>query len=98
MLCKLHCLKARLRLLCNENERHSSLNFVSQQLKLCNIFIFGIANYSPEFPVASMGFSNVMSKKMVGKIDLWYKIKKASPTINKKSECHGDVDVCITQF
>ena len=37
MLCNLHCLKARLRLLCNKYQRHSSLNLVSQQLKLCNI-------------------------------------------------------------
>ena len=43
MLCNLHCLKARLRLLCNKYQPHSSLNLVSQQLKLCNIFIFGMA-------------------------------------------------------
>ena len=43
MLCNLCCLKTRLRLLCNKYQRHSSLKLVSQQLKLCNIFIFGIA-------------------------------------------------------
>ena len=43
MLCNLCCLKTRLRLLCNKYQRHSSLNLVSQQLKLCNIFIFGMA-------------------------------------------------------
>ena len=43
MLCNLHCLKARLRLLCNKYQRRSSLNLVSQQPKLCNIFIFGMA-------------------------------------------------------
>ena len=41
-LCNLCCLKTRLRLLCNKYKRHSSLNLVSQQLKLCNIFIFGM--------------------------------------------------------
>ena len=46
MLCNLHCLKARLRLLCNKYQRHSSLNLVSQQLKLCDIFIFGMAYWS----------------------------------------------------
>ena len=46
MLCSLHCLKARLRLLGNKYQRHSSLNLVSQQLKLCNIFIFGMVYYS----------------------------------------------------
>ena len=46
MLCSLHCLKARLRLLCNKYHRHSSLNLVSQQLKLCKIFIFGIAYFT----------------------------------------------------
>ena len=46
MLCNLHCLKARLRLLCNKYQWHSSLNLVSQQLKLCNIFIFGMAYWS----------------------------------------------------
>ena len=30
-------------MLCNKYQRHSSLNLVSQQLKLCNIFIFGMA-------------------------------------------------------
>ena len=29
--------------MCNKYERHSSVNHVSQQLKLCNIFIFGMA-------------------------------------------------------
>ena len=43
LLCNLHSLKARLRLLCNKYQRHSSLNLVSRQLKLCNIFIFGMA-------------------------------------------------------
>ena len=43
MWCNLHCLKARLRLLCNKYHWHSSLNLVSGQLKLCNIFIFGMA-------------------------------------------------------
>ena len=43
ILCNLHCLKARLRLLFNKFQRHSSLNLVSQQPKLCNIFIFGMA-------------------------------------------------------
>ena len=43
MLCNLCCLKARLRLLCNKYQQHSSLNSVSQQLKLCNMFIFGMA-------------------------------------------------------
>ena len=32
MLCNLHCLKARLSLLCNKYQWHSSLNLVSQQL------------------------------------------------------------------
>ena len=32
-----------LRLLCNKYQRQSSLNLVSQQLKLCSIFIFGMA-------------------------------------------------------
>ena len=32
----------RLRLLCNKLSLHSSLNLVSRQLKLCDIFIFGI--------------------------------------------------------
>ena len=40
MLGNLHCLKARLRLLCNKYQRHSSLSLVSQQLKLCNILDF----------------------------------------------------------
>ena len=48
MLCNLHCLKARLRLLCNRYQRHSSLNLVSQQLKLHNIFIFGMAHANVE--------------------------------------------------
>ena len=39
MKSSLHCLKARLRLKCNKNQWHSSLNLVSQQLKLCKIFI-----------------------------------------------------------
>ena len=43
ILCNLCCLKTRLRLLCNKFQQHSSLNLVSQQLKLCNIFIFGMA-------------------------------------------------------
>ena len=43
ILCNLCCLKTRLRLLCNKYQRHSSLNLVSQQPKLCNIFIFGMA-------------------------------------------------------
>ena len=43
MLCNLWCLKTRLRLLSNKYQKHSSLNLVSQQLKLCNIFIFGMA-------------------------------------------------------
>ena len=52
MLCNLHCLKARLRLLCNKYQQHSSLNLVSQQRKLCNIFIFGME--FPVFPKKSM--------------------------------------------
>ena len=48
MLCDLYCLKTRLRLLCNKDQRHSSLNLVSQLLKLCNIFIFGMT-YCPRF-------------------------------------------------
>ena len=44
MLFNLYCLKTRLRLQCNTSyQRHSSLNLVSQQLKLCNIFVFGMA-------------------------------------------------------
>ena len=43
MLCNLHCLKARLKLLCNKYQLYSSLNLISQQLKLCNIFIFRMA-------------------------------------------------------
>ena len=43
MLCNLCCLKTRLRLLCDKHQRHSSLNLVSQELELCNIFIFGMA-------------------------------------------------------
>ena len=46
MVCNLYCLKARLKLLCNELSTASSLNLVSRQLKLCNIFIFGIAHSS----------------------------------------------------
>ena len=42
MLCNLCCLKTRLRLLCNKYQGHSSLNLVLQQLKLCNILIFGM--------------------------------------------------------
>ena len=38
IICNLHCLKVRLRLPCNKYQRHSSLNLVSQQLKLCNIY------------------------------------------------------------
>ena len=45
MLCNLCCLKTRLRLLCNKYQWHSSLNLASQQLKLCNIFIFGMAYF-----------------------------------------------------
>ena len=45
MLCNLCCLKTRLRLLCNKYQQHSSLNLVSQQLKLCNILIFGMAYF-----------------------------------------------------
>ena len=45
MSCNLHCLKARLRLLCNKYQRYGSLNLVSQQLRLCNTFIFGMAYY-----------------------------------------------------
>ena len=45
MLCNLHCLKARLRLLGNKYQRHSSPNLVSQQLKSCDIFIFGMAYF-----------------------------------------------------
>ena len=37
MLCNLYCLKARLRLLCNELSTASSLNLISRQLKLRNI-------------------------------------------------------------
>ena len=51
MLCNLHCLKARLKLLCNKYQWHGSLNLVLQQLKLCNIFIFEIAYYIPEFEI-----------------------------------------------
>ena len=43
MLYNLCCLKTRLRLPSNKYQQHSSLNLVSQQLKLCNIFIFGMA-------------------------------------------------------
>ena len=43
ILCNLDCLQARLRLLCNKYQQYSSLNLVSKQLKLCNIFIFGMA-------------------------------------------------------
>ena len=43
MLCNLCCLETRIRLLCNKYQRHSSLNLVSQQLKLCNTSIFGMA-------------------------------------------------------
>ena len=39
MLCNLDCLKARLRLLCNELSTASSLNLVSRHLNLRNIFI-----------------------------------------------------------
>ena len=46
MLCNLRCLKTRLRLLCNKYQLHSSLNLVSRQLKLCNIFIFGMAYWT----------------------------------------------------
>ena len=42
MLCNLRCLKARLRLLYNNYQRHSSLNLVLTQLKLSNIVIFGM--------------------------------------------------------
>ena len=48
MLCNLCCLKTRLRLLCNKYQRHSSVNLVLQQLKLCNIFIFGMAYWRCE--------------------------------------------------
>ena len=45
MLCNLYCLKARLKRLCNELSTTSSPNLVSRQLKLCDIFIFGMAYY-----------------------------------------------------
>ena len=44
MLCNLRCLKVRLRLLCNKLS--SSLSLVSRQLKLCKVFIFGMAYYT----------------------------------------------------
>ena len=43
ILCDLHCLKAKLRLPCNKYQQLSSLNLISQQLKFCNILIFGMA-------------------------------------------------------
>ena len=46
MLFNSYCLKTRLRLLIN-HQRHSSLNPFSIQLKLCNIFIFGMAYCIP---------------------------------------------------
>ena len=51
MLCNLCCLKTRLRLLSNKYQQHSSLNLVSQQFKLCNIFIFGMAYCLPNIVV-----------------------------------------------
>ena len=47
MLCNLCCLETRLRLLSNKYQQHGSLNLVSQQLKLCNIFIFGMVYWVP---------------------------------------------------
>ena len=41
-----YSLKARLRVKCNKKQWHSSLNLVSQQIKLCNIFIFEMAYQS----------------------------------------------------
>ena len=43
MLCDLYCLKARLKLRYNELSKANSMNLVSRQVKLCNIFIFVIA-------------------------------------------------------
>ena len=41
----LQCLKARLRLLCNKYQRHSSLNLVSGQIKLCHIYFRNGVSY-----------------------------------------------------
>ena len=49
MLCNLPCVKARLRLLCNKLSVDSSLCHVSGQLKLCNIFILGMAYLTPKY-------------------------------------------------
>ena len=57
MLCNLHCLKARLRLLCNKYQRHSSLSLVLGQLKLCNIFIFGMTYCNIVFRLLSLCYT-----------------------------------------
>ena len=71
MLCNLCCLKTRLRLLCEKNRLLSSLNLVSQQLKLCNIFIFGMAYLHYSFllrhdPIVlcSLGIGALTSQKL----------------------------------
>ena len=43
MLCNLSCLKRSSGCCAISYQRHSSLNLVLRQLKLCNIFIFGMA-------------------------------------------------------
>ena len=44
MLCNLRCLKTRLGLLCNKSSMAQQPEPLSRQLKLCNVFTFGMAH------------------------------------------------------
>ena len=60
MLCNVCCLKGRLRLMCNQ--WHNSLNLVSKQLELCNIFTRRARESILELDISPLTADDVVDK------------------------------------
>ena len=75
--------------MCNKYQRHSSLNLVSQQLKLCNIFIFGM--------VYSFTWSRYKYVEVRGVENEDGTPKKRLSNVQEKTPA-GELITCLKQF
>ena len=94
VLCNLHCLKVNLRLLCNKYQQHNSLNLVSQQLKLCDIFIFGMAYLACK--IFSVNFRMVYLTQFSSEFNCLVKIQVIRLTDNIQTK--GSLKIKQTAF
>ena len=91
MLCNLHCLKARLRLLCNKYIRQSSLNLVSQYLKLRYIFIFGMA-----YGKRGFGYTKPVRDKLAFRLILKLSLSLSMDSFSLVAGCASLNTTCCT--